>query len=136
MFKMSTVGPTLKRFWFNRGLHAAQASTHNKSLMWKFLAVQWLELVTFIARVQVQSLVGELKSCKAHGPLTKKKKEKKTSLILVLLWLLLGPHLEGGWGNFISLCLGFSLDKGLLTHLTLSLLLYIVVQLIYPRYCF
>ena len=77
MFKMSTVGPTLKRFWFNRGLHAAQASTHNKSLMWKFLAVQWLELVTFIARVQVQSLVGELKSCKAHGPLTKKKKRKK-----------------------------------------------------------
>ena len=38
-------------------------------------------------------------------------KKKKTSLILVLLWLLLGPHLEGSWGNFISLCLGFSLDK-------------------------
>ena len=104
MFKMSTVGPTLKRFWFNRGLHAAQASTHNKSLMWKFLAVQWLELVTFIARVQVQSLVGELNPARPMAPLPKKKKEKKPSLILVLLWLLLGPHLEGSWGNFISLC--------------------------------
>lgn len=29
---------------------------------WEFLAVQWLALVTFIAVVQVQSLVGERKS--------------------------------------------------------------------------
>ena len=136
MFKMSTVGPTLKRFWFNRGLHAAQASTHNKSLMWKFLAVQWLELVTFIARVQVQSLVGELNPARPMAPLPKKKKRKKTQpdsgSAVAAPWTTSGGKL----GELHQLVLGFSLDKGLLTHLTLSLLLYIVVQLIYPRYCF
>ena len=40
------------------------------------LAVQWLGLCAFSAVVKVQSLVGELQSCKLHG-LTKKKKKKK-----------------------------------------------------------
>ena len=43
------------------------------------LAVQWLGLCAFSAVVKVQSLVGELQSCKLHG-LTKKKKKKKEML--------------------------------------------------------
>ena len=39
--------------------------------------VQWLGLGTFTAAAWVQSLVGELKSCKLHGVAKKKKKEKK-----------------------------------------------------------
>lgn len=41
-----------------------------------FLAVQWLELDTFTAVVQVQSPVKELKSCKLLD-VAKKKNEKK-----------------------------------------------------------
>ena len=41
------------------------------------LVVQWLGLSTFTAGAQVQSLVGELRSCKPHG-VAKKKKNKET----------------------------------------------------------
>ena len=37
--------------------------------------VQWLELSTFTAMARVQSLVGELRSCKLHGAAKKKKKQ-------------------------------------------------------------
>ena len=37
--------------------------------------VQWLGLSTFIARARVQSLVGELRSCKLCGVVKKKKKK-------------------------------------------------------------
>ena len=44
------------------------------------LAVQWLGLGAFTAVAQVQSLVGELRSCKLHGMARPKKKKKKSYL--------------------------------------------------------
>ena len=50
--------------------------------------VQWLGLGAFTARSQVQSLVGELRSCKPRGAAIKKKKivveETKISTVQVL----------------------------------------------------
>ena len=43
---------------------------------WEFPEVQWLRLSAFTSVAQVQSLVGELRSCKSHGAAKKKKNDR------------------------------------------------------------
>ena len=45
-------------------------------------AVQWLGLSAFIAMTWDQSLVGELRSCKPHSVIKKKRKTKQGSVSL------------------------------------------------------
>ena len=63
----------------------------------RFLAVKGLGLSTFIARARVQSLVGELRSCKPGGAARKKKKMCKVSVALVI-WIEL---VETSWGRLV-----------------------------------
>ena len=51
---------------------------------------QWLALGTFTAVAQVQSLVGELRSCKPHGTAKNQTNKQKTTKI----WLWRGPKAE------------------------------------------
>ena len=49
-----------------------------ENTFWTSLAVQLLRLPASTSRAQVQSLVGELRSCMPHGTATKKKTNKQT----------------------------------------------------------
>ena len=111
----------------------AQVSALKKSLIWEFPGGP----VVRTRRFHCQGS-GSVPGWGTKIPPSRVAKKKR--LILVLQWLLLGPHLEKTWWDFTTLCLDFSLDKGLLIHLPLSLpfsnLLYTVVKLISPRCCF